>query len=325
MSDGYIHDLVALMQQMSIEQTQDMELHLIGHVIEYDPTTHMCRVLLPTRRSEDDQGNVDVIETGWVQVGTGHVGDGFGEQYALKGGATAENPEKGEQVQVSIQHRSSGLCAVANLTFNDTMQPPGAGPNGDAGNDQNDNATDDTDGTLQLRAGEHIQKHESGTFIKLYSNGDIGIFAANDAVIRVHGDCKVIVEEGDLSADVQQGDLSVTVDQGDADISVPQGDTTIESDTGSIAVTTNSGDIAVETDEGAIAIYGSTAVEVASDGPIEITSGIVNAGLGPLYQSLANIVFLLQTYNQHSHPALGAPPDLQAVPGIDSTIDLAAS
>jgi len=325
MSDGYLHDLVALFQQMSIEQTQDMELHLIGHVIEYDATKHMCRVLLPTRRSEDDQGNVDVMETGWIQVGTGHVSDGHGDQYALKGGATADNPELGEQVQVSIQHRHSGLCAVANQTSTDKMNPPGAGPNGDAGSDQNDNATDDTDGTLQLRAGEHIKKHESGTFIKLYSNGDIGIFAANDAVIRVHGDCKVIVEQGDLSADVQQGDLSVTVDKGDADLNVPEGDITLESTNGSIAVTTTSGDIAVETDEGIVGIYGSAAVEVASDGPIEISSAIVNIGLGAVFQTLANAFHVLETYNVHTHPVLGGPPVPLGVVGLDTTTDLAAS
>jgi hypothetical protein len=181
MSDGWIHDLVALMQQQSNEQVQDMELQLVGRVIEYDPTTHMCRVLLDTRRAQDDSGDDQPMETGWCQIGSGHVGNNSGDQYALKGGATADN-QQGEVVQVSIQHRASGLCAVANLVFTDIMKPPGAGANGDSSS--NDNATNDTNGTLQLRPGERIIKHESGSFIKFYSNGDIGIYAAGNFVLN---------------------------------------------------------------------------------------------------------------------------------------------
>lgn len=305
-------DLIALMHQASNEQVQDMELHLIGHVIEHDPVTNMCRVLLPTRRAEDDNGNVQVMETGWIQVGSGQVGDGHGDQYHMVGGATAENPEQGEQVQVSIQHRASGLCAVANLTYNDTMQPPGAGPNGDAGDDSNDNATDD-DGTLQLRPAERIIKQRSGTFIKLYSNGDIGIFAAADAVIRVHTDCKVIVEQGDLDVDVQLGNANVTLDQGDLDVAITLGDAAIHADQGTVDIT------------------GATAVEINSAGEVDviaphvnILSGIVNAGMGPLFQALANAFHVLTTYNTHTHPA-GGPPVPQAVVGVDTTIDLAGS
>lgn len=330
MSSGWEHDLVALFHQMAVEQVQDLELHLIGHVIEYDPATHMVRCILPTRRAVDDNGDDQPMETGWCQLGSGQVGDGHGDQYALHGGATAENPEQGEQVQVSIQHRASGLCAVANLTYNDTMQPPGGGENGQAGDDDHDNATDDTDGTLQLRARERIIKQQSGTFLKLYANGDIGIFAARDLVIRVHNDCKVTVVEGDLDVTVQQGDANVTAETGDINATA-LGDITASSTGGDITATTEVGDISIEATTGVVTVNGNTDVEIVSAATVNVTapivnvtSPVINAGEGPAFQALANATHIIETYNTHTHPGDG-PPEPQGVVGIDTTINLGAS
>lgn len=173
MSDGWVHDLVALVQQLVLEQVQDMELNLYGRVIEYDPKSHMCRVLIDTRN----------IETGWCQVGTGHVGNGSGDQYHLVGGAAPDN-QSGEWVQVSLQHRGTGLCAVANLVYTDQMLPPGAGNSDSTGT----TALTDPLGTAQLKPQERIIKHASGSFIKFYANGDVQLHATGNLVMTSTND-----------------------------------------------------------------------------------------------------------------------------------------
>lgn len=280
MSDGYMHDLVALFHQAGKEQLQDMELNLIGHVIEYDPKTHMCRVLLPTRRAEEeDEDEPSPMETGWIQVGSGMVGNGFGSQYALKGGATADEPEKGEQVQVSIQHRLSGLSAVANLTYNDEMKPPGAGEEeeeseggGEEGGgsegessseDEGANATDDVEQTKQLKPGERIDRHESGTSVKFFENGDIGIRSVRDAVIHldVKGDCKffikegnlqVFIEKGNIEAELEEGDITALLYEGDVDVEIIEGDANLTIEQGSANTTIEAGDISNYVEAGVI-------------------------------------------------------------------------
>lgn len=310
MSEGWIQDIAALMQQASLEQMQDMELHLIGHVIEYDPTTHMCRVILPTRRAQDSTGIDQPMETGWIQVGSQAVGNGFGFQYALKGGATAQNPALGEQVQVSIQHRASGLCAVANLTYNDKMRPPGAGD----GSTSNDNALADPYGTAQLQPMEGILKFNSGSMAKFFSNGDIAVYAARDLVATVQNDCNLTVLEGDLNVDVQVGDTEIITELGD---------TLVYTEFGNTAIVSDIGDIAVETSGGAVSVTAATEVDVNAP-VVNIFSPIVNIGIGA-FQLLANAYHALVTYNSHTHLSLGAPPIPQAVSGIDTTIDTAAS
>lgn len=216
---GEIHDFVALIQQMAVEKLGDMEAHLIGHVIEYDPKVNMCRVLLPTRRGAADGQEDEPMETGWIQVGTQMVGDRWGFQYCLKGGATKDEPEKGEQVQVSIQHRESGLCAVANLTYNDQMQPPGAGGDGSDQQDEDDPKgwDDDPFGLTELEPCEFIMRHKSGSFLKFYESGDVQLYSAN-ALHAYAQKLDCVVREGDATIDIQKGNLAVTVDEGNTSI-----------------------------------------------------------------------------------------------------------
>jgi hypothetical protein len=338
-----------------------MELSIIGHVIEYDPATHMARVMLPTRRAEDDDGKPQPMETGWIQVGSGWTGDGFGQQYALKGGATKEEPEKGEQVQISLQHRSTGLSAVANLTFNDKMRPPGAGTeeqqqsggsSGGSGSQQNDGARDDPDGTEQLKPGEYIVKHESGTREKFYENGDLGVYIARNLIINIEGDCeitlkkgnlKVTLEDGDADIHLLKGDCTTTIDEGNAETHVLKGDctTTVDEGTaethvtlgdaityveeGNIAAFTDDGEIAIETSTGSVTVTAAETVDITAP-VVNIISAVINAGVG-LVQKLCNLAFL-ELFNLHVHPIPGGvsgPPTNPAIPGIETTIDLEAS
>lgn len=310
---NHINDLLALFQQHSNAQTQDMELHLIGHVIEYDPKTNMCRVYLPTRRAQDEGDNDQPMETGWIQFGSPMVGNKFGFQYCLKGGATAENPEKGEQVQVSIQDRQSGLCAVASLTYNDEMLPPGGGDD-ESEDDEDNGAESDNEASQKLKPGELIFKHESGSFLKFYENGDIRVGCVGNMYVETKEDCNLTVLEGDLNVEVQQGDAAVIVQEGDVEVNTELGD---------IAVTADMGDIAIEASTGVVSV--AAAEEIDIDAPVvNVLSPVVNIGSGEV-QQLANLYHALVTYNTHTHPIEGGPPEPQAEIGIDTTIDTAAS
>ena len=345
---GWIDDIVALMHQVTSEQVGDIEPHLVGHLIEYDVKTHMGRVLFPTRRAVDDSGDEQPMESGWIQIGaSGAVGDQFGDQYCFKGGATADNPEQGEQVQVSIQHRASGLCAVGNVTYNDSMTPPGAG----GGNtDNNDTALEDTDGTAQLKPGEYIYKHESGSFLKFYENGDIGIFAAQNVVVRAQEDCDVTVVEGDLNVIVEKGDANITVTAGDLNATVAIGDANITATAGSVVVTagldisltaptvTVTGTTVVNVAAPAIAVTGATTVTVTAPTvnitaaaeanvtapEVNIASPLIYAGAGTM-QNLANLYHVMNTFNVHHHPVANGPPVPLGVYGIDTTVNLEGS
>ena len=178
--DGWVHDLVASMQQAANEQTKDMELCLVGYCIEYDVLSHMGRFLLTSRGGYDEGDNFKGMETGWCQIGSPQVGDNFGDQYCLKGGATQENPEQGEEAQIVIQFRHSGLSVCANLTFNDKLKPPGNGQNSSS---SGPSALEDSDGSYQLQPTERIIKFPMGSFLKWYANGDIQLFAANNLVM----------------------------------------------------------------------------------------------------------------------------------------------
>lgn len=332
-----MNDYLALMHQSAVEQVQDLELNVIGHVIEYDVKTNMARLLLPTRRAEDEEDGGEgeqTMETGWCQVGSPIVGDGWGLQYCLKGGATKENPEEGEQVQVSIQHRASGLSAVANLTFNDEMKPPGAGSDNETPDEPgSDPAESDSDGAKRLKPAEFILKHESGSFLKFYSNGSVRATVEESLWVEVKQDCNLKVLEGDLNVSVEQGNANVTVDLGDVDINAPLGNITIETLEGTIKATTESGDVEIESTAGSVKVNGGLSVDISSDAEITATAPLINVlgasvNIGAdIFQSLCTEAFL-EWANLHIHSTgsgVTGPPTMLAIPGIETTVNLRAS
>jgi hypothetical protein len=297
---AWIHDYLAVMSRQANDQAQNQEFNLIGHVIEYDVNTNMCRVLLPTRRAENDDsssgdsssgGSSDsgqTMETGWIQVGVPAVGKGWGFQYCLKGGATADNPEQGEQVQVTIQDRFSGLCAVANLTFNDEMPPPGAGQSDDSSGSGSSSSNDvssggsggssdadpatDADGSQQLQPAECIVfKHESGAIYKFYEDGSIRVNSRGTLYLQVKQDINIVIEEGNLIADVQKGDVKATVDMGNVSLDVAKG---------SISVTADTSDIKMAATKGNFNISCGKDFSVMAGGLVKLIEGVPPAPAG---------------------------------------------
>lgn len=330
MAESWVHDLIHEIMQRANQQAGDAEFHEIGHVIEYDPLTNMCRCLLPSKRTDDEDGNTQIMETGWCQVGSPMVGNGWGIQYHLKGGATQANPELGEQVQISIQNVDSGLRAIANLTFNDTTAvPPGSGKSDDADGDPDNptGADDDPNGTKRLKSLEWVMKHASGSFFKFYENGNVQQYTAGVHRLYAKGNIEAVVREGDLNVTVEQGSANIEVTEGDANVSVELGDVTVEAEIGDAAVSAG-GDVLLSAG-GDVGIEAAGAVEVDAVGAVEIRaatiqlfSTLIQAGAS-LVQQLCNLDFLAK-YNGHSHASFGALPDLQAVPGADTTVDFQA-
>lgn len=116
--DEFLHN----MKFASAQQQQDYAPFVYGHIANYDPKTHRIRAVLPSVRNEDD---VPVL-TGWMPLSSMMAGAGWGIQIAPLGGATAENPTKGELVAVMRFDRHLGVGVSASMLWNQVNTPPGA-------------------------------------------------------------------------------------------------------------------------------------------------------------------------------------------------------
>jgi hypothetical protein len=295
------------------------ETSMPGYVDTYDPTSDTVTVLILERVGP----NGEPFITGPIPVGRLAVGGGWGFQWAPSGGATMDNPQQGEQCTVVVWERNNGLFAQANFYYTDDMKPPGAGTGSDT--------ADDPDGTNKLQPTEWIFKHNSGTFLKQYQDGHIQIYVADKAVIRVQKDCDLTVIEGDLNVDVQQGNATVLVEEGDLIATATEGDIAITATAETIAlsagtnVTINATANVNVTGATITATAGTSATVTAP--VIELSSAVVNAGLGPVFQALLNTA-ALATINSHTHVVIGSvtgPPVEQLVIGVDTTVDTFAS
>jgi hypothetical protein len=157
---NHADELMHLIMQGARQTIGDVRVAVTGHVTSYDPTTHAVKVAIPTFRlaqgvgpaSEatvtNADGTGDVIISPWIPLGTPWAAKGAGMQVAPHPGTT---PTAGDQAMIVIEEREAGMSCVACLTFNDINQPPDA----------------------TLKAGEAVLKHDSGTLIKFFQNGDL--------------------------------------------------------------------------------------------------------------------------------------------------------
>ncbi|HEY9678684.1 MAG TPA: hypothetical protein V6C76_11785 [Drouetiella sp.] len=317
-------------------QIHDVKLIKSAFVSSYDEEKPAVKVIIPQDRDADDDSKA--AETDWIPLMSFAVGDKIGFQWAPKGGATPENPEDGEQVCILILQRNEGVFVCPLFMFNESMTPPGAGLD-DSDNDQDPNDLkgwdDDPQGLKKLKADEMVFRFASGTFVKVYENGDTQIYTAGDCYAYTKGDANVVVregdanisvEKGDVNLDILEGDLNATVEAGDTNIETTFGNTTISSTEGNITCVTENGDIVASTDVGAISLSAPD-IQLTASGTININSGIINAGVAAL-QALCN-EFFLEKYNNHTHEVpLGgttSEPLEPAVVGVDTTVNFEAS
>lgn len=248
MSD-WLHQL---MLQAGKQNQQSSTLYY-GHVSTYDPKKHAVKVIIPHMMDDDAD---EPVETGWVPVATNMVGDGWGIQWAPKGGATKDELEKGEQVQIHVVDSEEGMFATAQFAFHKKALPPGKGKEdeeegGEGEEEEEDPEEEEPDedelpdpkGEDKLEGGEFILKHESGSFLKFYKDGRVQINVKDNLDAVVQKDLNVVVKEGDANVKVKEGDGYVLLREGDLDVELELGDATCKAWIGDIKNIAETGDI----------------------------------------------------------------------------------
>ena len=144
-SDEFQHLIKHAVQQ----QTNDYRPFVYGHVSSWDPVLHRVRCIVPTLR---DESGTPVL-TPWMPIDEAAVGNGWGQQHGIVGGATFEKPTAGEQVKISIVERVQGVAVVAARTYNQVMAAP----------------------FPKMMPGEQGYKHASGTMMYFHDDGSVEI------------------------------------------------------------------------------------------------------------------------------------------------------
>lgn len=174
MADSTHLEINHMQLQAAAEQSQNLEMFVLGHISAYDPATHRCKVIYPTYT---DNSNQNYIESGWVPLATGWSGNGFGDQIAPFGGATIDdltgtqnNPNaQPEQCIVNIVSREGTFHVMGAFMFNQQDIP--------AGSNQKFFMPDGSDQMLTISNGERVIKHSSGTYVHFKADGSINIVA----------------------------------------------------------------------------------------------------------------------------------------------------
>lgn len=163
--DEFFH----LLKQGAAQQSGGARSHIVGHISSYDPAKHRIRVIVPTYTDD----GINFVESGWIKWPGMSVGPGYGVQFAPMGGATINEPMKGEGVLIQRLDNRLGNAAVVGLLFNDVDTAPG--------------------GTT-LQPGEIIIKAQSGSVLKGTKNGDWTFDLVGDSgklVVNAKGDVDV--------------------------------------------------------------------------------------------------------------------------------------
>jgi hypothetical protein len=344
-------EIVHLIRHIVKEEIAALRNAHWGHISGYNPKGHTVKVLIPSLR--DQNGNM--YETSDLPLGTMRTGPGWGLQYApALANATPDNLIGGEQVQVSLHDRRTGVGEITKFAFNVTHTPPGAGAS-----DGSTNSDDDTTGTNQLQPGEMIDKFQSGTFFKIFADGHMALFTKDKLVINTSKECDLNVLENDLTINILTGNATVTLNQGSATVEAKLGNITALTDEGHIFATAKVGNIYADAILGnitisapagtvdvvaglactvtaqsvqinttsTIALTAGGIVSISAPG-IDLTSAIIDAGSGAI-QQLLNAAYLLWG-NNHVHVSsspgsLTSAPVAPAVLGIQSTNNLEGS
>lgn len=207
-------DQFAHMLRHTASQGGDIKPHVYGHIASYDPDQHRVRCIIPSMTDQD--GNP--LLSPWMPMGTMSAGAGYGIQVIYQGGATAQNPTSGEQVQINLFDKQRGVSAVPCTYFHATNKPPAT----------NLPTTDDgySAAADQVAAGDIIisappaQSGGANSFVRVRKNGQIQIWSAGLVSADVIGG---------LTATINTGDANITIAKGDATLTATQGNVTVQS------------------------------------------------------------------------------------------------
>jgi len=148
---------------------------LFAHVVTYDPTQHAVQVMIPAYTG----GEGTPTMSGWIPLMSPMVGNGFGVQFCLHGGATYSNPTGGELVVLFVMDDSTGafMAAMPFFTPAPFMPPPGT--------------------TQTLKSGELLIKHESGSNVYMKSTGDVVVAGSTNSATTI-----TIANNGEVTVNV---------------------------------------------------------------------------------------------------------------------------
>ena len=137
----------------------------VGLVSAYDPEKHAVRVRL---QPED-------VETGWIPITEGHIGNGYG---------IAIGPNIGDQLEVQFQGSDPETARILGRLYSNEDRPP------------------------RVEAGEVLIRHQSGSRIFIDKNGVITI-EGNETMkmkasrIEIEGEVEIkgnVSTEGDIES-----------------------------------------------------------------------------------------------------------------------------
>ena len=131
-------------------------------VTGYDPIKHAVKGILVPHE----------VETGWIPIGTGAIGSGYGDAIGPKVG-TADQLD-GDQFNVEFDNGDANTPIATHRIFSDTDAPP------------------------QVQAGEMIRRHEMGQQLFFNQAGD-AILSRDDGsmmMLKASGDAVVMPKTG---------------------------------------------------------------------------------------------------------------------------------
>jgi hypothetical protein len=197
-------------------QGGDVKPHIYGHIASYDPMLHRVRCIIPSMM--DDEGNP--LLSPWMPMGTMSAGVGYGIQVIYQGGATAQNPTGGEQVQINLFDKLRGVSAVPCSFFHATNRPPATNlPTTDDGYGAAADAA--VAGDLIISA-PPAQAGGANSFVRVRKNGQIQVWSAGLVSADVIGGINVTVNTGDVNVTVAQGNATLTAAQGNVTVQAAQ-------------------------------------------------------------------------------------------------------
>lgn len=152
-----MNELINLIHQEIERKLRGVTIEIDGLVTSYDPVKHMAKVALQPEGQE----------TGWLQIETPHMGNGFGIAIGLTPG---DGKTTGDQVKVRFSYGDLESGKVSGRSHSDADTPPVA----QAG-----------EIVVQHKTGNTFKMDQAGNFIALHSTGAQTTTNADGTVVHM--------------------------------------------------------------------------------------------------------------------------------------------
>jgi len=192
-------EIMHLLRHGANQSTIDIRTHIYGHIASYDPQLHRVRCIIPSMTDEDGTPQLSP----WMPIGSPWQG----AQYIYKGGASADNPNAGEQVMIGLFDRFRGVSAVPCTFYNVSSTPPATRlPSTSNGYPSN---------AAALAGGDVLIANplngNSPNLIRIKGDSNnIEIWGAAQLNIQTLGDVNAVTQNGNVNVTSTNGNATVT-------------------------------------------------------------------------------------------------------------------